>query len=642
MEKPMQLNGKGLWQTAAHPKLLDLARQPYDLTAPAALLADARPSRYCCPSRLLRLHYATQRLDDRVLDALQELADELQLAEQFRQMRRGAVVNRIEGYPSENRQVLHTACRDLFDHEPAAPEATAQAQRELDRLQAFLAGIESGRIGNGQCRPFTTLVHIGIGGSDLGPRSILEALRPYGLPGREVHCVANVDPDDVARVLARVDLATALVCVVSKSGTTLETLTNEELVRTALRQAGLDPARHCVAVTGEGSPMASASRYLDCFKMFDAIGGRFSSTSMVGMVMLAFFLGYPLALEFLRGAATVDREAEEKDIRRNLSLLLALIGVWNHNYLGYPTLAVLPYSQALHRFPAHLQQCDMESNGKAVDRLGRPVPGLTGPVVWGEPGTNGQHAFYQLLHQGTEIVPVEFIGFHRSQQGLDLQVKGTTSQQKLLANLYAQMVAMAVGQPSANPNRAFPGNRPSSLLLADRLTPEVMGALLAVYEAKIVFQGFTWNINSFDQEGVQLGKVLADRFLAAMADPLWQSMKRLYWTNWKKVHGRVSSPTSNSRPRPSPRLGHSWCLSFHTKTGSPTGSMAASSVFSGMAAVSSVVIRCAQAVSRRRAFSHRARGPALWSVLLHREPPRADGPVGEIRIRRYQYPRFHR
>jgi len=233
-------------------------------------------------------------------------------------------------------------------------------------------------------------------------------------------------------------------------------------------------------------------------------------------VSLGFFLGIDKVMDFLQGASLLDRHAEERDIRCNIPLLLALLGIWNHNFLGYPTLAVLPYSQALHRFPAHLQQCDMESNGKSIYRSGKKVNIHTGPILWGEPGTNGQHAFYQLLHQGTEIVPAEFIGFKKSQYGVDLLVEGSTSQQKLLANLLAQMVAMAAGQSSDNPNRSFAGNRPSCLLLAEKLTPRVMGALLALYEAKIVFQGFAWNINSFDQEGVQLGKVLAKTFLAAM------------------------------------------------------------------------------------------------------------------------------
>jgi len=212
----------------------------------------------------------------------------------------------------------------------------------------------------------------------------------------------------------------------------------------------------------------------------------------------------------------MDYEAENQKILENMPLLLAMLGIWNHNFLGFPTLAVLPYSQALHRFPAHLQQCDMESNGKSVTRNGEDVSYKTGPIVWGEPGTNGQHAFYQLLHQGTEIVPVEFIGFRRSQYGIDMEIDGTSLQLKLLANLQAQSLALATGQKSDNPNRRFPGNRPNSILLADRLTPETMGMLLALYEAKIVFQGFLWNINSFDQEGVQLGKALAGRFLGYM------------------------------------------------------------------------------------------------------------------------------
>jgi glucose-6-phosphate isomerase len=240
---------------------------------------------------------------------------------------------------------------------------------------------------------------------------------------------------------------------------------------------------------------------------------------MVGAVMLGFYMGFSSLMEFLQGANDVDCEAEERKIQNNIPLLLALLGVWNHNFLGYPTLAVLPYSQALNRFPAHLQQCDMESNGKSIDRGGATVSYKTGPVLWGEPGTNGQHAFYQLLHQGTEVVPVEFIGFCRSQYGKDAVVGGSTSQQKLLANLFAQIVAMAVGQYSDNPNKRFAGNRPSCCLLADRLTPKVMGALLALYEAKIAFQGFVWNINSFDQEGVQLGKALATGFLDAMVQP---------------------------------------------------------------------------------------------------------------------------
>jgi glucose-6-phosphate isomerase len=512
----MEKNCISLHQGAVAERLHALAQQPFDLTRQDALTEDGRLERYVCRTGTLKMLYAMQRVSDEVLDALQDLSDECDLVGQFKAMRRGAVINRIDGWASENRQVLHTSCRDLFFGNPAEPQASAQSRRELDKLAVFLREVETGQVCNAAGEKFQTMIHVGIGGSDLGPRSIHEALRPFGRKGRRVFFISNVDPDDAAAVLRQVDLATTLVNIVSKSGTTLETLTNETLVRKALQDAGLDPNRHCIAVTGEGSPMDDPDRYLRAFHMYDYIGGRYSATSMVGLAMLGFYLGFEQIMEFLRGAAEIDLLAEEPDIRKNMPLLLALLGIWNHNFLGCPTLAVLPYSQALHRFPAHLQQCDMESNGKSIDRAGKPVSGKTGPILWGEPGTNGQHAFYQLLHQGTEVVPVEFIGFLRSQWAEDLEVAGSTSQQKLLANLLAQSVALASGQESDNPNRRFPGNRPSVLLLADRLTPGVMGALLALYEAKIVLQGFAWNINSFDQEGVQLGKVLATEFLDCM------------------------------------------------------------------------------------------------------------------------------
>jgi glucose-6-phosphate isomerase len=494
-----------------------LAAEPFDLTRDDALLDHSRLERYICESGPFRLLYATQKVDEAVLDGLQELADQCGLVEQFNLMRSGAVMNRIEGWECENRQVLHTACRDLFSDTPKAPDATALMRAELGRLKTFLAELERGEVVNADGETFTTMVNVGIGGSDLGPRAIYEALRPFGLAGRTVHFVANVDPDDAARVLDSVDLRRTLINVVSKSGTTLETLTNELLVTGRLRAAGLDPARHCLAVTGQGSPMDNPDKYLRSFYMYDYIGGRYSATSMVGAVMLGFFLGFDQLRAFLEGAAAIDDHAgNNTSIRHNIPLLMALLGIWNRNFLGMPTMAVLPYSQALHRFPAHLQQCDMESNGKSLQRQGKPVGWDTGPVVWGEPGTNGQHAFYQLLHQGTEVVPVEFIGFRQSQYQQDLEVQGTTSQQKLFANLLAQAISLAIGKSSENPNRYFPGNRPSLVLIADRLDPTTMGALLAIYEAKIIFQGFAWNINSFDQEGVQLGKILAGKFLKAM------------------------------------------------------------------------------------------------------------------------------
>lgn len=503
-------------RTTAHEQLARLKEKPFDLTTLDEASFAKRMQQYHCSSSYFSLHYWSQILNDEVLTALQSLADECALVGQFQEMKKGGVMNHVEGVESEKRRVLHTACRDIFVEQPCNEEATDQAVRELSKLKLFLEEIEGGQLCNGKGESFTTLIHVGIGGSDLGPHSICEALKAYSRPGRKVFFLSNVDPDDAAAVLRQVDLPRSLVAVVSKSGTTLETLTNEEMVRKALQAAGLDPREHCVSITGEGSPMDAPKRYRRSFYMYDYVGGRYSSTSMVGLVTLGFYLGYEQIIEFIEGASNMDYLCEESDIRVNQALLLALLGIWNHCYLGMPTLAVLPYSQALHRFPAHLQQLDMESNGKSIDRQAKSINDRSGPVVWGEVGTNGQHAFFQLLHQGTETVPCEFIGFRRSQYGQDMEVDGTTSQQKLIANMLAQSVALARGQDSDNPNRAFPGNRPSSVLLGERLTPGVMGALLALYEAKVVFQGFAWNINSFDQEGVQLGKVLAGRFLGEM------------------------------------------------------------------------------------------------------------------------------
>ncbi len=492
-------------------KLQKLARNPYDLTATGALQFDGRIADFCCRTAGLRMFYASQRVDQEVLAALQAFADEHRLVDRFKEMRRGAVVNRIAGWESENRQVLHTSCRDIFASGPKEPQSAEQALDELHKLESFLAGID-------KRGSFTTLINVGIGGSDLGPRAIYEALKAYNIRDRKVRFIANVDPDDAAQVLGSIDPARTLVAVVSKSGSTLETRTNEELVRARFKDAGCDPAQHFIAVTGKGSPMDNPDRYLRSFYMYDYIGGRYSVTSMVGCVSLGFALGIDQLKSFLKGAAEMDEACENPSAADNMALLLALLGIWNHNFLGYPTLAVLPYSQGLHRFAAHLQQCDMESNGKSISIDGHTVSAQTGPIVWGEPGTNGQHAFYQLLHQGTEIVPAEFIGFLENQYGKDIVVNRTTSQQKLLANLMAQVVALATGRKHDNPNKRFAGNRPSSMILAQKLDPLHMGKLLALYEAKIVLQGFGWHINSFDQEGVELGKVLAGRFLEHMAE----------------------------------------------------------------------------------------------------------------------------
>lgn len=485
-------------------KLRGLAEHPIDLTKE---LTPERIEKMTIEGVGFRLMYGTERVTGEVLGALLSLAKEAKAMEKMGAMQAGEPINKIEGFESENREVLHTAMRDQFKDRQtgkAAMEAAERAERELQKLEKFLEKIEG---------KFTDLIQIGIGGSDLGPRALAVALQPFHKPGHRVHFISNVDPDDANGVLTGLDLKKTLVVVVSKSGTTLETLTNEEFVRTRMVKMGLDPKNHFVAVTGEKSPMDNPARYLASFYIWDFVGGRYSATSMVGGVMLGFALGFHGFKEILRGAHEMDRHALTARPEANLPLISALLGIWNRNFLGYPTVAIIPYSQALLRFPAHLQQLDMESNGKRIDKSGHPVDFSTGPIIWGEPGTNGQHSFYQLIHQGTDVISLEFIGFQKSQYPNDLTIQGTTSQQKLLSNLFAQSIALAIGQRNSNPNKYFPGNRPNRILFAERLNPYTLGALLSYYENKVAFQGFIWNINSFDQEGVQLGKMLATKML---------------------------------------------------------------------------------------------------------------------------------
>ena len=487
----------------AHSTLVQAAKSPPDLRK---ILTPERVATFQANGAGIKMLYATERVNQPILEALFALAKNCNVVAQMEAMQAGERVNF-----GENRPALHTAMRDLFEDHPRSAttqEAVSLAWQEINKLKIFLSEISE----------FTTLIQMGIGGSSLGPEAVYLGLEAYGLPGRKAYFLSNVDPDEATRVLRGVNLAKTLFVIVSKSGTTLETSTNEARIREELAKAGLNSKNHLIAVTGRGSPMDSPQNYRACFYLWDYIGGRYSVTSMVGGVILGFTLGMENFLSFLQGAHAMDRVALTPDPHKNLPLLGALLGIWNRNFLNYPTVAVIPYSQALARFPAHLQQLTMESNGKHVDKQGRPVSLETCPVVWGEPGTNGQHSFFQLLHQGTTIVPLELIGFSHSQYGEDIQVKGSPSQEKLLANLFAQAIALAEGQESPNPNQVFAGNRPSRILLASRLDPKIMGALLAYYEHQVVFQGFLWSINSFDQEGVQLGKKLATTLLQTFSE----------------------------------------------------------------------------------------------------------------------------
>jgi len=501
-------------QYPAYRKLALLANTPFDL-AKEGNLTPARLAHFSGESAGYRLLYGTERVTDEVMQALFELAREAHALEKMAQMQSGAILNFIQGYPSENRTVLHTATRDFFEHPnqgKVALAAAQQAKKEVDKLQSFIAAIDQGK-------QFTDLVTIGIGGSDLGPRAHYVALQHLLKEGRRVHFISNIDPDDAAMVFKGLNLSKTLVVVVSKTGTTLETQANEAFARAYFTKAALPPEKHFISVTSQGSPMDDKQRYLESFYIWDWVGGRYSTTSMVGGLLLSFAFGFDIYWEFLRGANAMDKAALHSAPDKNLPLLGALLSVWNRNFLHYPTLALIPYSQALSRYSAHIQQVEMESNGKHIDQKGHLVQFATGPVIWGEPGTNAQHSFYQLIHQGTDIIPLEFIGYKLSQCGQDHTLQGTTLQQKLLSNLFAQAIALAVGQKSANPNQQFQGNRPSHILLGKQLTPFTLGALLGYFEHKVAFEGFIWGINSFDQEGVQLGKVLAKKVIDRFADP---------------------------------------------------------------------------------------------------------------------------
>ncbi len=467
----------------------------------------------------LSFNYAASAVDEDILAVLVKLAGEAQLSEKFEALYNGEVIN-----TGENRLVLHQLCRGQLGKDVVKDGVNKREfyVSQQKRIADFADKVHSGRIVNEKGEKFTTVVQIGIGGSDLGPRAIYIALKNWAAANGKLlmnaEFISNVDPDDAAAVLKSVDVAHTIFILVSKSGTTLETLTNEAFVKDALTREGYDPSKHMIAVTSETSPLAHNPGYLDAFYMDDYIGGRYSVSSAVGGAVLSLAFGPEVFAQFLDGAAAQDKNAAEKDPMKNSAMLDALIGVYYRNVLGYPCTAVLPYSQALSRFPAHLQQVDMESNGKSVNRFGEPVDYVTGPVIFGEPGTNGQHSFYQLLHQGKTIIPLQFVGFKKNQIGTDVVIEGTTSQQKLCANVAAQIVAFACGKKDENKNKNFEGGRPSSIIIGDQLTPRSLGALLSHFENKVMFQGFLWNVNSFDQEGVQLGKKLAKRVLSHDTD----------------------------------------------------------------------------------------------------------------------------
>ncbi|MFA5879743.1 MAG: glucose-6-phosphate isomerase [Candidatus Margulisiibacteriota bacterium] len=493
-----------LSQTKAFSKLKKKAAQKLDLNN---LLTAKRLKNYYAENDPLKFFYATALIDDEVLAQMQELSNEQKVIEKYQKILNQEIMN-----IGENRKVLH--------HVPRSTNRGMYGE-EQKKITDFALKIHSGLIKSYSGKPFDTVVQIGIGGSDLGPRAFYLALERFvaakkGKLPLTAFFISNVDPDDANSILNKINVETTLFIVVSKSGTTQETLTNLALVKQKARAKGIganDIKNHFIAVTGKNSPMDNPEEYLASFYIDDNIGGRFSVTSAVGGTVLSLAFGPEIFEEILEGAYLLDKQAQNPNIKENISLLAALIGVWERNFLGYPTKAIIPYSEALSRFPAHLQQVDCESNGKSVNIYFEPLDYETGPVIFGEPGTNGQHSFFQKLHQGTDVIPIQFIGFNSPQIESDIITFGTLGQNKLIANLVAQIIALALGQKDQNLNKNFCGNRPSTLIFADKLTPKTLGALLAYYENLIMFQGFLWNINSFDQEGVQLGKLLTKKIL---------------------------------------------------------------------------------------------------------------------------------
>jgi glucose-6-phosphate isomerase len=476
----------------------------------------ARGERLTAEAAGLYLDYSKNRLTDDTLRLLLALAEATGVPARIEAMFAGEKIN-----VTEQRPVLHVALRAprtasiMVDGEDVVPHVHAV----LDRMAAFATRVRSGAWTGFTGRRIRTIVNIGIGGSDLGPAMAYDALRHYSQRDLACRFVSNVDGADFVESTRDLDPAETLFVVASKTFTTLETLTNAHTARAWLLRALGDEravAQHFVAVSTNAAEVRKFGIDTDnMFPFWDWVGGRYSMWSAIGLSLMLAIGPQPFR-SMLDGAHELDRHFRTAPFDRNLPVLLALVGLWYDDFFGAATYAVLPYSQYLARLPAYLQQLDMESNGKSVDLEGRAVDYQTGPVEWGAAGTNGQHAFYQLLHQGTKLVPADFIGFC---QPLDEVGDHHTL---LAANLFAQTEALAFGRSAPDPARSFAGNRPTNTILADRLTPATLGALVALYEHKVFVQGAVWGINSFDQWGVELGKVLATRIvpeLAAAAEP---------------------------------------------------------------------------------------------------------------------------
>jgi len=475
--------------------------------------------------------YSKHILNEETLLFLFELARETGVMDAINKMFSGDRINE-----TEHRSVLHVALRNR-SRDPIYVEGKdvmVEIDAVLKQMEKFSSMVISGQWKGYSGKAITDIVNIGIGGSDLGPVMVTEALKPYRMPHIKVHFVSNIDGTHISETLKGLSPDTTLFVVASKTFTTQETMTNAQTAKEWFMTAAKDAAfvkKHFVAIsTNEAEVKKFGIAPENMFIFWDWVGGRYSLWSAIGL-SIACSIGFDHFIELLDGAHAMDRHFRDTPFERNIPVLLALIGLWYNNFFGAQTHAILPYDQCLHRFPAYLQQGDMESNGKYVDRNGLEVHYQTGPVIWGEPGTNGQHAFYQLIHQGTKLIPCDFIAPALSQNPVG------NHHSILLSNFLAQTEALMMGKTyeevvkelkvsamseeeirALAPFKVFPGNRPTTSILLKRITPRTLGSLIAMYEHKIFVQGVIWNIFSFDQWGVELGKQLAGKILHELTD----------------------------------------------------------------------------------------------------------------------------
>lgn len=490
-----------------------------------------RFDKFSCCTKDLVLDYSKNRITQKTMGLLVDLAKECQLEKCRSLFFSGAAIN-----ATEHRAVLHTALRN-FSSQPIYVEGKnvmPEVKKVLRQMKSFCESIHNGKHRGYSGKRIKYIVNIGIGGSDLGPLMVTEALKPYWKKGIETYFVSNIDGSHIAETLKKVNAEETLFLIASKTFTTQETMTNAFTARNwFLKKAKKEShiAKHFVALsTNEKEVLRFGIDSKNMFAFWDWVGGRYSLWSAIGL-SISLTIGFKAFSDLLKGAHHIDKHFREAPLKENMPVILALLGIWYTNFFGAQTEAILPYDQYLHRFPAYFQQGNMESNGKQTDRSGKPVQYATGPIIWGEPGTNGQHAFYQLIHQGTPLIPCDFIAAAQSQNPIG------DHHEKLMSNFFAQTEALLNGKSAPQvkeelrkqglspqeikkltPFKVFKGNKPTNSILVKKLTPFALGELIALYEHKIFTQGVIWNIYSFDQWGVELGKQLANKILPELLD----------------------------------------------------------------------------------------------------------------------------